>query len=63
MEQKGRFPGAVVSKHGDDFTHNWQGSMKGASIFDERISGMGEVVVEVEVTGAMEYDLLAQWVV
>jgi hypothetical protein len=24
-------------KHGDDFTHNWQGSMKGASIFDERM--------------------------
>jgi len=23
--------------HGDDFTHNWQGSMKGASIFDERM--------------------------
>jgi len=24
-------------KHGDEFTHNWQGSMKGASIFDERM--------------------------
>ncbi len=23
--------------HGDEFTHNWQGSMKGASIFDERM--------------------------
>ena len=23
--------------HGDDLTHNWQGSMKGASIFDERM--------------------------
>lgn len=24
-------------KHGDAFTHNWAGSMKGASIFDERM--------------------------
>ncbi len=24
-------------KHGDEFTHNWAGSMKGASIFDERM--------------------------
>jgi hypothetical protein len=24
-------------QHGDEFTHNWQGSMKGASIFDERM--------------------------
>ncbi len=24
-------------EHGDEFTHNWQGSMKGASIFDERM--------------------------
>lgn len=24
-------------RHGDEFTHNWQGSMKGASIFDERM--------------------------
>ncbi len=23
--------------HGDDFTHNWEGSMKGASIFDARM--------------------------
>lgn len=23
--------------HGDEFTHNWQGSMKGASIFDQRM--------------------------
>jgi hypothetical protein len=24
-------------KHGDEFTHNWAGSMKGASVFDERM--------------------------
>ncbi len=32
-----RFTSADGVKHGDDFTHNWAGSMKGASIFDERM--------------------------
>jgi len=31
------FRAADGVKHGDEFTHNWQGSMKGASIFDERM--------------------------
>ena len=32
-----QFQTADGVKHADDFTHNWQGSMKGASIFDERM--------------------------
>lgn len=32
--------------HADDFTHNWQGSMKGASIFDERMIELQEEYAE-----------------
>ena len=32
-----QFRSADGVKHADEFTHNWQGSMKGASIFDERM--------------------------
>ena len=32
-----RFTSADGVKHADQFTHNWAGSMKGASIFDERM--------------------------
>jgi hypothetical protein len=32
-----QFRSADGVAQGDDFTHNWQGSMKGASIFDERM--------------------------
>lgn len=31
------FRSADGVRHGDDFTHNWAGSMKGASIFDKRM--------------------------
>ncbi len=53
-----RFRSSDGVKHADEFTHNWQGSMKGASIFDERMIELQKEYAEALLTHRNPYTKL-----